>query len=114
MRVYPSMTPFNPNKDKVFGDLTTTQRNDRLNNCPSGRACVAAGQGDGRHTVFELYYCGERSLSQFLGVGAVTNNQTGNVSVRLENKDGIVVSTIPANNTSTRINWDPVWYLTAC
>jgi hypothetical protein len=105
--------PFPPN-EHVWGDLTTAERNEKLNNCRSGRVCLAVGQGDGNHTVFELYYCGERSLTDFMGAGAITNNQSGGAAVRLENKDGVVVSTIPANNTPTRIYWDPVWYLTPC
>ncbi|MET8980584.1 hypothetical protein ABZX85_33760 [Streptomyces sp. NPDC004539] len=48
----------------------------------SGIACVSVGQGDGRQSIFHLYKCGTRSLSNFIDALSVRNNQTGGAQVR--------------------------------
>ncbi|WP_158697356.1 hypothetical protein [Streptomyces hokutonensis] len=108
------MSPLDSTVEGVRPDVSTAERDYELNHCPAGYLCVAAGQGDGRHTLFRLYYCGQRSIFNFLGAGAVTNNQTGSASARLKNQNGIVVSTIPADNKPYRIYWDAVWYIDPC
>jgi hypothetical protein len=47
-----------------------------------GFACVSVGQGDGKQSIFRLYKCGQRSLSNFIDALSVVNNQTGGVEVR--------------------------------
>ncbi|WP_020012949.1 hypothetical protein [Promicromonospora sukumoe] len=63
-------------------NLTTADRNAALNNCPRLYACVAVGQGDGRHTVFFLYHCDTRTLTNFIDAGAITNHQSPGATVR--------------------------------
>ncbi|QNP72094.1 hypothetical protein IAG44_23545 [Streptomyces roseirectus] len=48
----------------------------------SGIACVSVGQGDGKQSIFHLYRCGTRSLSNFVDALSVLNNQTGGAEVR--------------------------------
>ncbi|MFF7451148.1 MULTISPECIES: hypothetical protein [unclassified Streptomyces] len=48
----------------------------------SGIACVSVGQGDGKQSIFHLYRCGTRSLSNFIDALSVLNNQTGGAEVR--------------------------------
>lgn len=111
----PGLTPLDPYKETVKRNLTTEERNNALHDCWPGYLCVAAGQGDGRHTVYELWYCTRRTLSNFLGAGAVTNNQNGTAPAYLLNRNKIVVSTIPSDNKTRRISsWDPVWYIDVC
>ncbi|WP_036963486.1 hypothetical protein [Promicromonospora kroppenstedtii] len=63
-------------------NLTTADRNAALHNCPRLYACVAVGQGDGRHTVFFLYHCDTRTLTNFIDAGAITNRQSPGATVR--------------------------------
>jgi hypothetical protein len=67
----------------VWRDVPSAQRNDRLRACSlaSGIACVSVGQGDGKHSIFHLYKCDTRSLSNFINALAVRNNQTGGARV---------------------------------
>lgn len=46
-----------------------------------GIACVSVGQGDGKHSVFHLFKCDTRSLSNFIDALAVRNHQTGGATV---------------------------------
>ncbi|MFF4268843.1 hypothetical protein [Streptomyces sp. NPDC001536] len=48
----------------------------------SGIACISVGQGDGKQSIFHLYRCGTRSLSNFIDALTVINNQTGAAEVR--------------------------------
>ncbi|MFJ4784574.1 hypothetical protein [Streptomyces sp. NPDC088794] len=48
----------------------------------SGIACISVGQGDGKQSIFHLYRCGSRSLSNFIDALSVLNNQTGGAEVR--------------------------------
>ncbi|QEV21628.1 hypothetical protein CP975_32545 [Streptomyces alboniger] len=68
----------------VKRDVSTDQRRDELIWCSlkSGIACVAVGQGDGKHSIFHLYKCDTRSLSNFIDSLSVRNNQTDEAQVR--------------------------------
>ncbi|WP_437078004.1 hypothetical protein [Streptomyces sp. enrichment culture] len=68
----------------VWRDVTSAERDDTLKTCAwaSGIACVSVGQGDGRHSVFHLFKCDTRSLSNFIDALAVLNNQTGGAQVQ--------------------------------
>ncbi|UBU18676.1 hypothetical protein [Nonomuraea gerenzanensis] len=112
----PALTPFSGPKEKLHRNVSTETRNRLLAECWPGFLCVAAGEGDGQHSVWELYYCTERSLSDFLGAGAVTNSQGGNASARLLRQDRSVYMTVPADyRVPKRVDpWDPVWYIDVC
>ncbi|WP_423464250.1 hypothetical protein ACO229_06750 [Promicromonospora sp. MS192] len=71
----PNVTPLYTEWEEAHRNLTTEARNYFLNNCPNENVCIAVGQGDGRHTVFKLWYCNERTLSNFINAGAVANHQ---------------------------------------
>ncbi|MEU5882843.1 hypothetical protein [Spirillospora sp. NPDC047279] len=115
MAWYPSLTPFYADKEKKRSNLTGAQRSAALNNCPNGYLCIAAGEGDGRHTVYELYYCPQRALSDFIDAGAVVNNQTWDAWVVLERKDGSQIGgPIAPWNKIVPVNWRPVWYIDPC
>ncbi|MFD3311078.1 hypothetical protein [Streptomyces sp. NPDC058694] len=100
-------------REYAFHDVSTDTRNYHLNHCPRGYLCVAAGEGDGQHTVFILYYCTSRSLYYFHDRGAVTNNQYGSwASVMYQ--DHSPYTLIEPNNRSVSIPWDPIYYLDPC
>ncbi|WEH19836.1 hypothetical protein [Streptomyces sp. VNUA24] len=65
-------------------NVSSANRNAALGACSlaSGIACVSVGQGDGNHSVFHLFRCETRSLSNFIDALAVRNNQTGGAVVR--------------------------------
>ncbi|MGW3349659.1 hypothetical protein ACWDA3_40705 [Nonomuraea rubra] len=112
----PGLTPFSGGQERVHRDVSTETRNNLLANCWPGYLCVAAGEGDGQHSVWELYYCTERSLTNFLGAGAVTNSQGGNAAARLLRRDRSEYMVIPADyRKPMRVDpWDPVWYIDVC
>lgn len=64
-------------------NVSGANRNAALVACSaaSGIACVSVGQGDGNHSVFHLFRCETRSLSNFIDALAVRNNQTGQAQV---------------------------------
>ncbi|MFI6015622.1 hypothetical protein ACIBAG_43845 [Streptomyces sp. NPDC051243] len=68
----------------VQRDVSSADRNYWLAGCAAadGIACVSVGQGDGKHSVFHLFKCDTRSLSNFIDALAVLNNQTGGAEVR--------------------------------
>lgn len=68
----------------VKRDVSGAQRDSELLMCSlaSGIACVAIGQGDGKHSIFHLFKCDTRSLSNFIDALSVRNNQTGGAQVR--------------------------------
>ncbi|GHE42709.1 hypothetical protein GCM10017771_62400 [Streptomyces capitiformicae] len=68
----------------VKRDVSSAQRDSELIWCSraSGIACVAIGQGDGKHSIFHLFKCDTRSLSNFIDALSVRNNQTGGAQVR--------------------------------
>lgn len=107
------LTPFS-SPESVYRDQTTARRNSRLAACPSGYLCAAAGQGDGLHTVYYLYHCTQRSLSNFIDAGAVRNNQVGGAVAVLKNSAGSIIRTIPADGVTKSVDWLPVYFLDPC
>ncbi|MGX6744475.1 hypothetical protein [Streptomyces peucetius] len=67
----------------VKRNVSSADRNAALALCAAadGIACVSVGQGDGKHSVFHLFKCDTRSLSNFIDALAVLNNQTGGAQV---------------------------------
>lgn len=67
----------------VRRNVSSADRNSMLALCAAadGIACVSVGQGDGKHSIFHLYKCDTRSLSNFIDALAVRNNQTGGAQV---------------------------------
>ncbi|MDX3728255.1 hypothetical protein [Streptomyces caniscabiei] len=65
-------------------NVPSADRDFQLRGCSwaSGIACVSVGQGDGTHSIFHLFRCETRSLSNFIDALAVRNNQTGGAHVR--------------------------------
>ena len=115
---YPSLNPIDTSRDveSVHRNVSTQDRNTFVDNCPSGNVCLAAGEGDGQHTVWKLYYCTRRTLSQFNGDGAIYNHQTGGASTILLDKNGRAIpgwGTITAGQ-KVRVTWDKVWYIDVC
>lgn len=114
---FTNLTPHYPQYgEDVWIKVNTDKRNAALHSCARGFVCVAAGEGNGYHDVWFLYDCTQRTLSNFIGDGALTNNQTGNARVVLKDQYGKTVRTIDADNTPTpvRVDWDPVYYLDPC
>jgi hypothetical protein len=114
----PDLNPLDTSggRETVHRHLTTQDRNTLLDGCPYENVCVAAGEGDGRHTVWKLYYCTRRSLTQFNGDGAIYNHQKGSVSTILLDKNGRAIpgwGTITAGQ-KVRVTWDSVWYIDVC
>ncbi|MFI1827100.1 hypothetical protein ACH41E_11740 [Streptomyces sp. NPDC020412] len=87
----------------VHRNVPTSGRDDRLRICAAanGIACVSVGQGDGTHSVFHLFKCDTRSLSNFINALAVLNHQTGGAKVHLWGPRYRVE--IPANRTITTV-----------
>lgn len=110
----PTLTPFDSGQERVRRNLTGAQRNAILNNCLPGYACVAAGEGDGQHTVYELYFCTQRQLSNFINAGAVYNNQGGGPQIVLRHKDGSHYLTIYRMFEIVGVKWGPAWFLDPC
>ncbi len=109
----PSLTPFYSGQESRHPNLSTARRNDILHNCPPSRLCVAAGEGDGEHTVFVLYRCDQRTLSNFVGDGAIFNNQPGVPNIGLGKLDGSW-KFFTVDIRGIRITWDPYWYMIPC
>lgn len=67
----------------VQRNVSSADRNAALVACSlaNGIACVSVGQGDGKHSVFHLFKCDTRSLSNFIDALAVRNHQTGGAQV---------------------------------
>ncbi|PWR07309.1 hypothetical protein DKT68_19830 [Micromonospora acroterricola] len=113
----PWVEPWFPdNRELRYGGQRLDDRNRLINNCPSGFLCLAAGEGNGLHTVYYLYACSERSLSNFIGDGAVANSQTGNPGPRaiLKRQDKSTERVIGPGNDPVRVDWDPVYYIDPC
>jgi hypothetical protein len=112
----PTLTPFYSDSEFVGRHVSTEERNYWLNNCPPGDVCVAAGEGNGLHTIYFLFECPQRTLSAFKGDGAVTNTQTGHAVVVLKDQNGKAAYTIGASAkpAPVRVGWDPIYYLDPC
>ncbi|MEH0638382.1 hypothetical protein ACFU6M_09800 [Streptomyces bottropensis] len=85
--------------ESVERDVSSFTRDARLRACAlrDGIACVSVGQGDGKHSLFHLYKCDTRSLSNFIDALAVVNHQTGGAQVHFWGPRYEVY--IPADNT---------------
>jgi phage/plasmid primase-like uncharacterized protein len=100
-------------KEREHKNVDGLTRDRMLENCAGGYLCVAVGQGDGLHTVYELWYCTERSLSNFIDAGEIHNNQTGNATARL--LDGSHNQRDQVNAQQQKdVDWAPIWYLKPC
>ncbi len=110
----PWMQFFGPH-ETVTPDASTLLRDTMLHNCDSEYACLAAGEGDGEHTVFEVTYCkpDDRWVSNFIGDGAVANHQVNDAKVVLMDKNKKTLRTIDAGKI-VRVDWDPVYYIDVC
>jgi len=110
----PWMQFFGPHETVTAG-ASTLLRDTMLHNCATEYACVAAGEGDGDHTIFELTYCtpDDRWVSNFIGDGAVANHQTNNAKVVLKDKNKKTLRTIDAGKIE-RVDWDPVYFIDVC
>ncbi|MFI6229477.1 hypothetical protein ACIBCR_19430 [Micromonospora echinospora] len=110
----PVISPFYTNLEKRFPNLDTEGRNLFIDLCPSKRLCVAAGQGDGLHTVYYLYYCTERSLTNFIGDGSAKNAQIDGATARLLNENRLIRVSLEPDPDPVRIDWDPIYYIDPC
>lgn len=89
--------------ESVERDVSSFTRDARLRACAlrNGIACVSVGQGDGKHSLFHLYKCDTRSLSNFIDALAVVNHQTDGAQVHFWGPRYEVY--IPANNAVTTV-----------
>lgn len=111
----PSLVPFYGEVEEVFRNLNGAQREFYLQFCPDGKVCLAAGEGDGQHTVYRLYRCTERGLTNFIDAGAIANNQYGDAHVRLLGKNHELIGVpVPADDVKREVNWRPIWYIDVC
>ncbi|MFM9691933.1 hypothetical protein [Streptomyces europaeiscabiei] len=85
--------------ESVLRNVPSNGRDELLSACAgsNGIACVSVGQGDGKHSIFHLYKCDTRSLSNFIDALAVVNHQTGGAQVHFWGPRYEVY--IPADNT---------------
>lgn len=109
----PVITPLDARKERRKPNLNGQQRDLALNECNSGYLCVAAGQGDGLHTVWELWYCGERSLTNMIDAGHINNRQFGGATARLYDQNRGLRDSI-AEGTRADVHWRPIYYLDPC
>ncbi|WP_157988071.1 hypothetical protein [Jiangella endophytica] len=110
----PGLSPFYSATEFVWHDQNGSQRQSRLESCPLGYLCLAAGQGDGRHTVYWLRECPERSIWNFMDAGAVINHQTGNAVAAFRYKSHALYWALRADNEIYPIAWRDVWYVDPC
>lgn len=111
----PGLTPLSPSpQETVKRNLTTAQRDNALADCWPGYLCVAVGQGDGKHTVWELYYCTRRSVTNFIDAGAMVSNQSRGTITRTRNQSLRVLDEIPADNKKHGFNAYDTWYIDVC
>ncbi|MEU6076045.1 hypothetical protein [Micromonospora sp. NPDC047074] len=111
----PSLVPFYGEVEQVYRNLNGSQRQFYLQYCPNGRVCLAVGEGDGQHTVYRLYRCTERGLTNFIDAGAIVNNQVGDAHVRLLGKNHELLGVpVPADDVKREVNWGPIWYIDVC
>ncbi|MEH1016975.1 hypothetical protein V6U90_28245 [Micromonospora sp. CPCC 206060] len=105
---------FTDREERRFPHVDTDDRNLLIDICPSGRLCVAVGEGNGLHTVFYLYYCTERSLTNFIGDGSAKHAQTGNATAHLLNQNRVFRVSLYPDPDPVRIDWDPIYYIDPC
>lgn len=100
-------------KERVNRNVDGLTRDRMLENCAGGYLCVAVGQGDGLHTIFELWYCNERSLTNFIDAGEIHNNQTGGAVAWLLGSSHNQLDHVNAG-VQKDVDWAPIWYLKPC
>ncbi|OZV77171.1 hypothetical protein CA850_24505 [Micromonospora echinospora] len=110
----PVVSPFYTDLERRFPNVDTEQRNLLIDLCPSKRLCVAAGEGNGLHTVYYLYYCTERSLTNFIGDGSAKNAQTDSATAHLLNQNRVIRVSLEPDPDPVRIDWDPIYYIDPC
>ncbi|MDT0530500.1 hypothetical protein RM555_16025 [Micromonospora sp. DSM 115977] len=121
LEVRPGLSPFFSDgkngsgpREYVTRNLSTEARNQYLRSCRSGYSCYAVGEGDGQHTFFELYYCDNRNLTNFLGRGAAVNHQTDEAVAYLRDRESVTRQEINPDNIPVSVDWNPIWYIHPC
>jgi len=110
----PVISPIYSDRETVTRNLSTADRDYLLSHCPSGYLCVAAGQGDGRHSGWKLYHCNRRSVSNFIDAGAMTNHQTGGAVAQTRGQNLNLLDSIPPDNRKHGIHTYETWYIDVC
>ncbi|WP_121392777.1 hypothetical protein [Actinokineospora cianjurensis] len=60
------------------------------------------------------YYCGTYALPNWVGNGALENNQSTGTISRFKNSSQQTLWTSTAYDFLPSVNWTPVWYVTPC
>jgi hypothetical protein len=84
---------------------------------PLGRACFAVwDHWLGAWKGINLYHCRTYTLSDWLGNGDFSNNQTGGAAVILYGQQGQVLGSYPPNGSRSyySVNWNEVWKIKPC
>lgn len=111
----PQLTPFSGGQERVHRHLSGADRSYLLHHCWPGYLCIAAGEGNGLHSVWELYYCTQRSLSNFIDAGAANNRQYGPYATLLTFKrDGTPYQEVRPDTGVVPVDWRPVWTIAPC
>jgi hypothetical protein len=79
--------------------------------CASGWLCLWAYDSDDS---VQYYYCGTYALPNWVGDGALENNQTEGTVARFKNNNQETLWTSTAYDFRESVNWTPVWYVTPC
>ena len=99
----------------VQTNLSATQSEQMVGDCPLYHLCVRNQEADGLWSAYALYYClpaGQYyELTNFTGTVYAQNSQ--NVAVRLLRADNSQVDSIGAL-TGKNVNWNPVWKIDLC
>ncbi|GAA2232838.1 hypothetical protein GCM10010413_34350 [Promicromonospora sukumoe] len=99
----------------VETNLSATQSEQMVGDCPLYHLCVRNQEADGLWSAYALYYClpaGQYyELTNFTGTVYAQNSQ--NVAVRLLRADNSQVDSIGAL-TGKNVNWNPVWKIDLC
>jgi len=90
--------------ESVDRNISSANRNAALALCAyaNGIACVSVGQGDGMHSIFHLYKCDTRTLSNFIDALAVRNHQTGEAQVHFWGPNKYIYT--PADNVTYQVD----------
>lgn len=99
----------------VETNLSATQSEQMVGDCPLYHLCVRNQEADGLWSAYALYYClpaGQYyELTNFTGTVYAQNSQ--DVAVRLLRADNTQVDSIGAL-TGKNVNWNPVWKIDLC
>ncbi|SDT45391.1 hypothetical protein [Jiangella sp. DSM 45060] len=110
----PGLSPFYSATERVWRGQDGPQRRSLLEACPLSYLCLATGEGNGRHTVYWLRECPERSIWNFIDAGAVVNHQTGGAVAGFRYQSHSLYWALGPNNVIHSIDWKPVWYVDPC